>query len=170
MTQGIRAYNLYPKLVGSMEHWIDHFDRIQAMNFNWLYINPISFPGFSGSDYAVKDYYSYHPLYVTGTFDFDNPEQHKDRGNELLSKVCAEANNRGIKVMMDLVINHTAFDSPLCKEFPQWYKRDQDGKPVHPGTMDGDKWVEWKDLAQIDNAHSCDRDNLWNYWLNMMLF
>ena len=170
MTKGIRAYNLYPKLVGSMNMWIEHFDRIQAMNFDWLYINPINYPGFSGSDYAIKNYYHYHPLYVTGEFDFDTPEAHTDNGNNLLRKVCEEANNRGINIMMDLVINHTAFDSPLCHEHPEWYERSDDGKLVHPGTQDGDEWVEWKDLAQIDNAHSSDRDNLWNYWLEMMLF
>ncbi|MCW8996174.1 MAG: alpha-amylase family glycosyl hydrolase, partial [Psychromonas sp.] len=116
MAKGIRAYNLYPKLVGAMDRWIEHFDRIQAMNFDWLYINPINYPGFSGSDYAIKNYYYYHPLYVTGELDFENPEAHVERGNKLLKKVCQEADKRGIKVMMDLVINHTAFDSPLTQE------------------------------------------------------
>lgn len=170
MTKGIRAYNLYPKLVGSMDKWIEHFDRIQAMNFNWIYINPINYPGFSGSDYSIKNYYQYHPLYVTGEFNFDNPDAHTDNGNDLLRRVCEEASSRGMKIMMDLVINHTAFDSPLCHEHPNWYKHDEDGKAVHPGALDGSKWIEWKDLAQIDNAHSSDRDNLWHYWLNMMLF
>ena len=170
MTKGIRAYNLYPKLVGSMDTWIEHFDRIQAMNFDWLYINPINYPGFSGSDYAIKNYYQYHPLYVTGNMDFDRPETHVENGNQLLKKVCQEAQQRGIKVMMDLVINHTAFDSPLCQDHPEWYEQSLDGKLVHPGAKDGDKWIEWKDLAQINNAHSSDRDNLWHYWLEMILF
>jgi starch synthase (maltosyl-transferring) len=170
MVKGIRAYNLYPKLVGSMDTWIEHFDRIQAMNFDWIYINPINYPGFSGSDYAIKNYYYYHPLYVTGKFDFENPEAHVEKGNMLLKKVCKEANKRGMKIMMDLVINHTAFDSPLCKEHPDWYECGPDGQLIHPGAMDGQEWVEWKDLAQINNANSCDRDNLWNYWLEMMLF
>ena len=170
MTKGIRAYNLYPKLIGSMNTWIEHFDRIQAMNFDWLYINPINYPGFSGSDYAIKNYYQYHPLYVTGNMDFDNPQAHVENGNALLRKVCTEAQQRGIKVMMDLVINHTAFDSHLTQEHPDWYELAADGKPKHPGAMDGDKWIEWKDLAQINNANASDRDNLWNYWLNMILF
>ncbi|MGB5445991.1 MAG: alpha-amylase family glycosyl hydrolase [Psychromonas sp.] len=170
MKKGIRAYNLYPKLVGSMDSWIEHFDRIQAMNFDWIYINPINYPGFSGSDYAVKDYYYYHPLYVTGKMDFENPEANVKKGNQLLKKVCWEADKRGMKIMMDLVINHTAFDSPLSIEHPDWYEHDVDGQLIHPGALDGDKWIAWKDLAQIDNAHSSDRDNLWNYWLDMMLF
>ena len=170
MTKGIRAYNLYPKLVGSMEMWIKHFDRIRAMNFDWIYINPINYPGFSGSDYAIKNHYHYHPLYVTGKLDFENPEANVKKGNKLLKKVCKEAEKRDMKIMMDLVINHTAFDSSLAKEHPEWYLRTHDGHLKHPGAMDGDNWVEWKDLAQIDNAHSSDRENLWNYWLEMIFF
>lgn len=170
MKKGIRVYNLYPKLVGHMDKWIEHFDRIQAMNFDWIYINPINYPGFSGSDYAIKDHYLYHPLYVTGKYDFEHPEKHVKHGNELLKKVCKEADVRGMKLMMDVVINHTAFDSPLSQKHPQWYVKNPDGSLRHPGAMDGNNWVEWKDLAQIDNAHSSDRQNLWNYWLEMFVF
>ncbi len=170
MKKGIRAYNLYPKLVGSMEKWITHFDRIQQMNFNWIYVNPFNYPGFSGSDYAIKHHYYYHPLYVTGTLNFDKPEANVKKGNELLKKVCKEAEKRGMHMMMDLVINHTSFDSPLVQEHPEWYVRNHDGQIKHPGAKDGSNWVEWKDLAQIDNAHSSDRNNLWNYWLEMIVF
>lgn len=170
MAKGIRAYNLYPKLVGSMDRWVNHFDRIRAMNFDWIYINPIHYPGFSGSDYAIRNHYHYHPLYITGQLNFGNPEAHIETGNRLLRKVCQEADKRGMKMMMDLVINHTAFDSPLSQEHPEWYERDQAGKLKHPGALNGDEWIEWKDLAKIDNANSSDRDNLWHYWLKMMLF
>ncbi len=170
MTKSIRIYNLYPKLVGSMEQWIAHFDRIHKMHFDWIYINPFNYPGFSGSDYAIKHHYQYHPLYVTGTFDFEHPEKHVKKGNTLLKKVCREAQQRGMNIMMDLVINHTAIDSPLTQEHPEWYVRNHEGHFQHPGAMDGSNWVAWKDLAQIDNAHSSDRENLWTYWLEMLLF
>ena len=35
------------------------------MGFNWIFLNPIHYPGFSGSLYAVKDYYALNPLFVT---------------------------------------------------------------------------------------------------------
>ncbi len=170
MKKGIRIYNLYPKLIGSMDKWITHFDRIEEMNFDWIYVNPLHAPGFSGSDYAVKDYYSYHPLFVTGEYDFDHLEEERGKGNQMLRQVCEEANRRKLKMMMDLVLNHTAFDSPLIKEHPEWYAKEADGSIKKPGAMDGPNWVAWGDLAQIDNAHSPDRDNLWNYWLQMLLF
>ncbi len=170
MKKGIRIYNLYPKLVGSMDRWITHFDRIRDMHFNWMYVNPFHAPGFSGSDYAVKDYYLYHPLFVTGDYDFDHVEEQREKGNEMLRHVCKEANDRGMNMMMDLVLNHTAFDSPLVKEHPEWYAKEPDGSIKKPGAMDGSNWVAWGDLAQIDNAHSSDRDNLWQFWLDLILF
>lgn len=173
MKKGIRVYNLYPKLVGSMESWILHFDRIKNMNFNWIYVNPFHSTGLSS--YAVKDYYGYNPLFAKGTMNAEDYseealEASKEQGNKLLKKVCDEARNREMFVMMDLVINHTATDAKLTKEHPEWYERKADGSIKHPGAMDGNNWIEWGDLAQIDNEHSVDKDGLWEYWLDVILF
>lgn len=169
MADGIKVYNLYPKLIGCMKKWVTHFDRIKAMNFDWVYVNPLTYPGFSGSDYSIKDYYLYHPLYVTGEYDFEDPESQRDKGNKLLQMVCEEARKRNLKLMMDLVINHTAIDCPLVKEKPEWYVRDENGNVKNPGAFHKKKWVEWKDLAEVDNANSPDRDELWEYWLEVVL-
>ena len=32
------------------------------MAFDWVFVNPFHYPGFSGSLYAIKDYYRLHPL------------------------------------------------------------------------------------------------------------
>lgn len=171
----MRVYNLYPKLVGNMDAWIGHFDRIKDMNFDWIYLNPINVPGFSGSDYAIKDYYQYHPMFVNGwpvhgdDYTEEALEAGRVKGNELLKKVTVEAEKRGMKVMLDLVINHTAIDSPLTTTKPEWYKRDHTGKIKNPGALDGTNWVTWGDLADIDNLNSSDRDNLWEYWLDMIM-
>ncbi len=36
------------------------------MGFNAVYINPFHYPGFSGSLYAVKDYYRLNPRFHSG--------------------------------------------------------------------------------------------------------
>ncbi|MDX1763600.1 MAG: alpha-amylase family protein, partial [bacterium] len=42
---------------------------------------------------------------------------------------------------------------------------------VNPSVWEGDRCVTvWGDLAEIDNAHSSDRDNLWRYWEDLTLF
>ncbi len=168
MKNGIRVYNVYPKLIGSMYRWMSHFDRIGTMHFDWVYVNPIHEPGLSGSDYAVKDYYLYHPLYVTGDYNYKELQTQKPKGDALLHKVCREANRRGMNMMMDIVINHTSIDSPLIKTHPDWYVW-ENGNVKHPGAKEDDGWVMWGDLAQINNADSPDRDPLWRYWLDMVL-
>src|SRR6266542_3264875 len=54
-------YNLFPTLVGPVDGWIMHALRARAMGFNWFYVNPFCYPGFSVSLYAIKDYDRLHP-------------------------------------------------------------------------------------------------------------
>ena len=56
MAEGLRIYNLFPTLAGTVRQWTTHLPRIAAMEFNAVYINPFHYTGFSGSLYAVKDY------------------------------------------------------------------------------------------------------------------
>jgi starch synthase (maltosyl-transferring) len=148
-------YNLFPLLAGPFEGWDRHLERARGMGFDWLFFNPVSYPGFSGSLYSVKDHYGFHPVLAP-------------QGDVAAAKAFAEVLDRmrgmGLSPMMDLVINHTAVDSPLTAEHPDWYVRDETGRIVNPGAMDDGQWVTWGDLATVDNAHSADRDALWNHW------
>ena len=111
---GPRIYNLFPLLAGPVPQWSDHLERIAAMAFDWVYVNPFHYPGFSGSLYAIKDYYRLHPLLAA---DGADPQS-------LLKGFTKAAAKRRIAVMMDLVINHTAKDSVLVAEHPEWFRRD----------------------------------------------
>jgi len=155
---GPRIYNLFPLLAGPLPQWTPHLERAQRLGFDWVFINPFHYAGYSGSLYSVKDYYAVDPRLVDPTA---GPPMTQ------FSQTIEKTNQLGLKVMMDLVINHTAFDSPLVTEHPDWYKRGADGKPLRPSAKDGDKKVTWGDLAEIDNAGSSDRDQLWRYWLQL---
>jgi len=63
MSEGLRIYNLFPTLAGTIRDWVQHLPRIAAMRFNAVYVNPFHYPGFSGSLYAVKDYYRLNPRF-----------------------------------------------------------------------------------------------------------
>lgn len=152
-----RIYNLFPKLVGSMTRWIDHLDRIREMGFDWVYVNPWHYAGYSGSMYAVKDHFRYADMFLEGP----------DSGDEQLRRFIRAAHERGLMVMMDLVLNHTAFDAELVEHHPEWYEREPDGRIKHPGCLDNGQWVSWGDLAQLDHL-SPHRDALWAYWLEVM--
>lgn len=155
---GPRIYNLFPLLAGPLPAWTAHLERAQRLGFDWVFINSFHYSGYSGSLYSIKDYYTIDPRLV-------DPEAGPPRVQ--LEQMIQTAARLGLKLMMDLVINHTAFDALLVKEHPNWYKRGASGKPLHPSTKEGKRTVTWGDLAEIDNAGSPDRDQLWRYWLTL---
>ena len=114
------------------------------MGFNAVYLNPFHYPGFSGSLYAVKDYYRLNPRF-RGTS--------RKSDDALLRGFTAAAEGHGLRVIMDLVVNHTAKDSELAARQPQWFARDANGEVLSPFAVDPDdpehKTV-WGDLAELD--------------------
>lgn len=97
----------------------------------WLMpLNPIGEKGKKGtigSPYAVRDYYGVNPAYGT-----------KDD----LKRLVKEAHARNMKVIVDVVFNHTAWDNKLLAEHPDWYHKGKDGKPTYP--------FDWTDIAWLD--------------------
>lgn len=164
-TDGPRIYNLFPLLVGSTAEWEKHLPRIADMGFNWVFVNPFHYPGFSGSLYAVKDYYRLHPL-----FQGDSRES----ADTLLRRFVEAARGHGLQVMMDLVINHTAKDSLLAEEHPEWFAHEADGSIRSPFAADTDepdnveKRTVWGDLAEIDYENTPDRTGLIRYWQDLV--
>jgi starch synthase (maltosyl-transferring) len=156
-------YNLFPRLGGTMPDWLSHAARAVNMGFNWLYINSIHYPGFSGSLYAVKHYYRINPQFL--------PPDSEGDGLASLERILWEFQSLGLWPIMDLVINHTSRDCPLVYEHPAWYTRDEHGEVVSPFVRDLDdpeKVTVWGDLAEIDNSGSSDREGLWAYWAELV--
>jgi glycosidase len=88
--------------------------------------------GTLGSPYAIRDYYAINPDYGT---EAD------------LKRLVSEAHQRGLKVIIDVVANHTAWDSVLMQH-PEFYKQDASGKIIPPVK-------EWTDVAGLNygNPH-----------------
>ncbi len=146
-----------------MVSWAEHASRAANMGFNWLYVNSIHYPGSSGSLYAVKHHYRINP-------EFLSPDTSQD-GLATLERTLRRFQDLGLWPMMDLVINHTARDCPLVQEHPDWYARDEHGEIRSPFARDPDKPEKvtvWRDLAEIDNEESSDREGLWAYWAELV--
>jgi starch synthase (maltosyl-transferring) len=129
------------------------------MGFNLLYVNPWHQPGFSGSLYAVRDYDLINNALL--------PPDHDGDDTALLRTFAEEADGAGLGLVMDLVVNHTARDSPLVAAHASWYRRDERGAVISPSVSDpadASKVTVWGDLAEIDNARSPDREGLWRFW------
>lgn len=150
-------YNLFPTLAGPIDGWVEHARRVADMGFDWLYVNPIHYPGFSGSLYATKDYDTLHPA-IAGAAGGDVGT---------LAPVIERIRALGLSVMMDLVINHTSKDNPLVTQHPEWFRRDDSGAVVSPSAIDpadARQVTVWGDLAEVDNEASPDREGLWRFW------
>jgi starch synthase (maltosyl-transferring) len=153
---GPRIYNLFPLLAGPFTRWKEHLERAREMEFDWIFLNPFHRSGYSGSLYSIADYYAFDPRLI-------EPAAGPPDGQ--FRQMLRTAESLGLSVIMDLVINHTAFDSPLVAQHPSWYKRGRDGKPVHPSAREGERIITWGDLFEIDNSK--DHDGLWTYWTDL---
>jgi starch synthase (maltosyl-transferring) len=156
-------YNLFPRLVGPTTRWVEHARRAREMEFNWIFLNPWHYPGFSGSLYAPKELLRMNPVFL--------PEGADELSLEPLREFLRETNRLGLPVMMDLVVNHTSRDSPLIREHPDWFVRDRAGDVVSPFVVDPDdpeKKTVWGDLAEVDNEGSPDREGLWSFWAQLV--
>ncbi len=162
MTTGPRIYNLFPLLIGSVDKWAEHLPRIAAMGFDWVFVNAFHLTGASRSLYSVADYYRLDPRFEDGS---------KTGPDAQVAQFVEAASKHGLKVMMDLVINHTAIDSPLIAEHPDWYARGADGRVISPSVnnpADSQRPFVWRDLAEIDYAPRPERKRLLAYWKGLI--
>ncbi|MBD5653694.1 MAG: DUF3416 domain-containing protein, partial [Candidatus Eremiobacteraeota bacterium] len=155
-------YDLFPTLAGPASQWTAHFERIAAMGFDWVYVNPIHETGGSGSLYAVRDYYR-----LSSEIRGDDPRADDD----IVSSFVAAAQSRGLRVMRDLVINHTANDAPLIDEHRSWYLLDEAGTPVAPSAVDASApggVAVWGDLAELDYTERSERNQIVSYFSDVV--
>ncbi|HEX6142153.1 MAG TPA: maltotransferase domain-containing protein [Geminicoccaceae bacterium] len=141
-TSGPRIYNLFPLLAGPMPAWAEHLPRIGGMGFDWVFVNPFHYPGFSGSLYAIKDLDRLHPIVAV----------EGKKPDELVKGFTKAARGQGLSVMIDLVINHTSKDARLVDEHPEWFRREDNGELRSPRAvdpLDPRKFTVWGDLAEI---------------------
>jgi starch synthase (maltosyl-transferring) len=153
LTHGLRIYNLLPTLAGSVAGWTAQLPRIAAMAFDAVYLNPFHYPGFSGSLYAVKDYYRLNPRFRGAPSECIGPGGMRRSDDDLLRAFTAAAAGHGLRVIMDLVVNHTAKDSELAAHRPQWFARGDGGEMRSPSTVDPAdpaRKTVWGDLAELD--------------------
>ena len=97
--------------------------------------------GTYGSPYAVRDYNAILPDYGTSAD---------------LKTLVSEAHGRGLRVIIDIVANHTAWDSVLMQH-PEYYKRDAAGDVLTPTP-------DWGDVAGLDYSNA----NLREYMTAML--
>src|SRR5436190_10070045 len=153
-------YNLFPLLAGPFSRWGEHLSRAGEMGFTWVFVNPIHQLGASRSLYSIADYFRIDPTFL----DPQSTASPEDQARQVITL----AREKGLKVMIDLVVNHCAIDSPLTREHPEWFVREHDGKIAHSSCHHNGEKVVWKDLAQFDHEHTRDPEGLYRYCLSVV--
>jgi cyclomaltodextrinase / maltogenic alpha-amylase / neopullulanase len=147
-------YEIFPRdfsAAGNLDGVTAKLDQLKDLGVTVLWLMPIHpigekyRKGDFGSPYSIKDYYAVDADYGTMD-DFKN--------------LVAGAHQRGLKVIMDLVANHTAWDSVLMTN-KSFYKQDAKGNIISPEPG-------WADVAGLNYANPQLRDymiTMMKYWV-----
>lgn len=139
-------YEIYVRNHGPNGNFSDvekDLDRIKSLGVDVIWFMPIHPIGLKerkgalGSPYSIQNYREINPEYGT-LADFQ----------QLLEK----AHSLGLKVMIDVVFNHTAHDSVLLQDHPDWYHQNALGDPITTVP-------EWSDIIDL----SYPNEDLENY-------
>ena len=150
-------YEAFPRChgqTGTFKDVIADTERIHSLGVDILWIMP-HYPigkkgrkGSIGCPYAIRDYRAIDPN-LGSVADFE----------ELISAT----HEVGLKLMIDVVFNHTSRDSVLLRDHPEWFYRDHEGELAT-------KVSDWSDVFDLDYRHQ----DLWKkqidtlaYWLEM---
>ncbi|BCA62694.1 hypothetical protein HMP09_1928 [Sphingomonas sp. HMP9] len=109
--------------------------RLKALGIGIVWLMPIHPSGKVravpplGSPYSVRDFRDLDPAY--GSLDD-------------LRRFTTTAHRLGMKVILDWVGNHSAWDNPLVAAHPDWFAHGPDGRLISP------PWFNWGDVVQFD--------------------
>ncbi|HAN77961.1 MAG TPA: hypothetical protein DCQ31_09400, partial [Bacteroidales bacterium] len=136
---------------GTFKAFSEQLPRLKEMGVDILWFMPIhpigelNRKGGMGSYYSVKDYLAVAPEY--GTMDD-------------FKAMVKQAHDLGMKVIIDWVANHTAWDNQLTKDKPEFYTKDSLGNLIPPiGT-------DWSDVVDLN----FDNQELRRYMIDALKF
>src|SRR4051812_22498580 len=138
------VYEVFPRAfspAGNFKGVTAQLDRLKELGVTIVWLMPIhptgqeKSKGSLGSPYAVRDFDAINP-------DYGTPDD--------LKALVGAAHKRDMKVFIDIVANHTSWDSVLMKH-PDWYTHDKNGKIIPPNP-------DWVDVADLDYGSAGLRD------------
>ncbi|BCR36439.1 alpha-amylase family glycosyl hydrolase [Mariniplasma anaerobium] len=151
--RGLTIYQVFPRQHSEKQNFegvIDDLDRIANMGVDIIYLLPfhpigkVSRKGLKGSPYSIVDFYKID----------------KDLGTlEDLKRLVEKAHKKNMKVMMDIVFNHTSKDSVLTQEHPEWFYRKSDGSLAN-------RVGDWSDITDLNY----DLEEVQDYFVDVLVY
>ena len=169
--QKMIAYELYPKSfndttnsgTGDLQGIIDKLDYLKALNIGAIWLTPVCRSPMVDNGYDIADYCDIDPSY--GTMND-------------MKTLMAEAKKRGIRIVIDLVFNHTSEQNPWFLESASsrdndksdwyiWRDAREDGTPPTNwrGIFGGSAWT-WNDTRQQYYLHTFAKQQPDLNWAN----
>jgi len=127
---------------------IDDLDRIQALGVDVIYFLPIhpigkkARKGEVGSPYSIIDYLAIDEN--LGTI-------------EDFKLLVEKAHEKNLKIMIDIVFNHTSRDSKLVFEHPEWFYKNEKGEFAN-------RIGDWSDITDLN----FDQRPVWDYLIDVL--
>ncbi|MEI8140924.1 MAG: alpha-amylase family glycosyl hydrolase [bacterium] len=143
----IRLYTLIPSASGNISDWKRLIPSIREMGFDSIHLLPITQMGFSNSPYAATDLFDVDSRYRDPSDKRSTLEQFED-----FVQTC---HVQGIRLCLDLVLNHICTDSRMVVSCPDWIIPDdaeQDGFK-RAGCWHMQNWIRWQDLVLLNYDH-----------------
>ena len=140
------VYQIYPKSfqdtngdgIGDIQGIINHLDDLKELGVGILWLSPVYKSPNADNGYDISDYRGIHPDYGT---------------MEDMDLLIEEAQKRDIKLIMDLVINHTSDEHP-------WFQASRDPNSPY---RDYYYWRQGKDGHLPNNWTSFFAEDCWTY-------
>jgi glycosidase len=142
---------------GTITAFETQLPRLQAMGVKILWIMPVqpigvkNRKGSMGSYYSIRDYTAVNPEFGTQA-DFN--------------RMVKTAHRLGMKVILDWVANHTAWDHVWVAQHPEWYKKNARGQIGSYEYNNGREIEYWTDVVGLDYQQPA----LWQAMIEAMRF
>ena len=149
--KGMRAYKndrSQPSLRhgGDLEGIRQHLDYFKELGVTALWFTPVLEN--DSPDHGTQS--TYHGYATTNYYRVDP----RFGSNEEYRQLCDEAHEKGLKIVMDMIFNHSGFEHPWVADMPtkdwfntpEWLLPENQAKSVALKTMDGDAKVNDKYL------------------------
>jgi len=141
--------------IGDLRGVMQRLDYIKSMGFDGVWLSPIH-PSSTYHKYNVRDYTAIDPEYGSMA-DFD--------------ALIRECDSKGIKVILDLVLNHSDLHHPWFTEHPEYYNiSDTPGNGNWEQLPDGSWyecqfWGEMPDLNLDSPELRAEFEEIFAFWL-----
>lgn len=136
---------------GDFNSFRNHLPRLKAMGVDILWFMPVhpigmkNRKGILGSYYSSRNYLDINPEFGTKA-DF--------------KKLVSKAHELGMKVIIDWVANHAAWDHEWTLSNPDFFEADKSGQFISPH--------DWSDVIQIDHQNNAAHEAMCEamlYWI-----